>query len=161
MCLVNPWSRIAPYFIILLCLTPDNFTHQGESAATHWVNTWICDLYAQQLDSVTQLVRVLSTLRITEPQVTISAHSGPLRAHFSQLLLIVKDQCIVNCAPIENLFLYNNQLDNTLWLWSIKYLQSTFRIYIYFRDVHWAFSTEKFYGLRNGKFLYSERQFCP
>jgi hypothetical protein len=26
-----------PYFIILLCLTPDNFTHQGESAATQWV----------------------------------------------------------------------------------------------------------------------------
>jgi hypothetical protein len=23
---------IAPYFIILLCLTPDNFTRQGESA---------------------------------------------------------------------------------------------------------------------------------
>jgi hypothetical protein len=27
----------APYFIILLCLTPDGFTHQGESAATQWV----------------------------------------------------------------------------------------------------------------------------
>jgi hypothetical protein len=24
----------ATYFIILLCLTPDNFTRQGESAAT-------------------------------------------------------------------------------------------------------------------------------
>jgi hypothetical protein len=30
-----------PYFIILLCLTPDNFAHQGERAATQWVNT--CD----------------------------------------------------------------------------------------------------------------------
>ena len=28
----------APYFIILLCLTPDDFTHQRESAATQWVN---------------------------------------------------------------------------------------------------------------------------
>jgi hypothetical protein len=27
-----------PYFIILLCLTPDDFTHQGESAASQWVN---------------------------------------------------------------------------------------------------------------------------
>jgi hypothetical protein len=27
----------APYFVILLCLTPDNFTRQGESAATQWV----------------------------------------------------------------------------------------------------------------------------
>jgi hypothetical protein len=27
-----------PYFIILLCLTPDNFILQGESAATQWVN---------------------------------------------------------------------------------------------------------------------------
>jgi hypothetical protein len=25
-------SRIAPYFITLLCLTPDNFTCQGDSA---------------------------------------------------------------------------------------------------------------------------------
>jgi hypothetical protein len=31
----------APYFIILLCLTPDNFTHQGESAATQWVNYYV------------------------------------------------------------------------------------------------------------------------
>jgi hypothetical protein len=33
----------APYFIILLCLTADNFTHQGESAGAQWVNyidTW-------------------------------------------------------------------------------------------------------------------------
>jgi hypothetical protein len=28
----------APYFIILLCLMPDDFTCQGESAATQWVN---------------------------------------------------------------------------------------------------------------------------
>jgi hypothetical protein len=28
----------ALYFIILLCLTPDDFTRQGESAATQWVN---------------------------------------------------------------------------------------------------------------------------
>jgi hypothetical protein len=27
----------APSFIILLCLPPDNFTRQGESAATQWV----------------------------------------------------------------------------------------------------------------------------
>jgi hypothetical protein len=32
----------APYFIILLCLTPDDFTRQGESAATQWVNQTIC-----------------------------------------------------------------------------------------------------------------------
>ena len=31
----------APYFIILLCLTPDDFTCQGESAATQWVNQTI------------------------------------------------------------------------------------------------------------------------
>jgi hypothetical protein len=33
---INPLSRIVrldtAYFIILLCLTPDNFTHQGEIA---------------------------------------------------------------------------------------------------------------------------------
>jgi hypothetical protein len=28
----------APHFIILLCLTPDDVTHQGESGATQWVN---------------------------------------------------------------------------------------------------------------------------
>jgi hypothetical protein len=28
----------APYFIILLCPMPDDFTCQGESAATQWVN---------------------------------------------------------------------------------------------------------------------------
>jgi hypothetical protein len=38
---INPLSGNAPrctYFIILLCLMPDDFTHQGESAATQWVN---------------------------------------------------------------------------------------------------------------------------
>jgi hypothetical protein len=28
-----------PYFIILLCLTPDDFTRHGESAATQWVTS--------------------------------------------------------------------------------------------------------------------------
>ena len=28
----------APYFIILLCLMPDNFTHQRESGGAQWVN---------------------------------------------------------------------------------------------------------------------------
>ena len=32
----NPLSGNAPYFILLLCLTPDDFTCQGESAATQW-----------------------------------------------------------------------------------------------------------------------------
>jgi hypothetical protein len=27
----------APYFSISLCLTPEDFTHQVESAATQWV----------------------------------------------------------------------------------------------------------------------------
>jgi hypothetical protein len=27
----------ALYFIILLCLIPNDFTHQGESVATQWV----------------------------------------------------------------------------------------------------------------------------
>jgi hypothetical protein len=31
-----------PYFIILLCLTPNDFTHQEESAATQWANQTIC-----------------------------------------------------------------------------------------------------------------------
>ena len=32
-----------PFFIIiLLCLMPDNFTRQGESTATQWVNQTIC-----------------------------------------------------------------------------------------------------------------------
>ena len=36
----------APYFIILLFLMPDDFTHQGESAATQWINQtiWQCIL---------------------------------------------------------------------------------------------------------------------
>ena len=32
----------ALYFIILLCLTPYEFTRQGKSAATQWVNQTIC-----------------------------------------------------------------------------------------------------------------------
>jgi hypothetical protein len=35
---LNGLNRLAPYFIILLYLTPDDFTRQGESAATQWVN---------------------------------------------------------------------------------------------------------------------------
>jgi hypothetical protein len=31
----------APYFSILLCLTPDNFTRQVESADTQWVKILI------------------------------------------------------------------------------------------------------------------------
>ena len=31
----------APYFIILVCLIPDDFTLQGKSAATQWVNQTI------------------------------------------------------------------------------------------------------------------------
>jgi hypothetical protein len=31
---VNPLSGNAPYFIILLCLMPDDFTRQGESGGT-------------------------------------------------------------------------------------------------------------------------------
>ena len=30
-----------PYFIISLCLTPEDFTRQGKSAATQWVNQTI------------------------------------------------------------------------------------------------------------------------
>jgi hypothetical protein len=35
---VNPLSGNVPYFIILHCLMPGNFTHQGESVAIQWVN---------------------------------------------------------------------------------------------------------------------------
>jgi hypothetical protein len=31
----------APYFIILFCLPPDDFTRQEESAATQWVKKLI------------------------------------------------------------------------------------------------------------------------
>ena len=32
------------YFIILLCLIPNDFTRQMESAATQWVNDYFADL---------------------------------------------------------------------------------------------------------------------
>jgi hypothetical protein len=35
----------APYFSVLLCLTPDDFTRQVESAATQWVNYHILYLF--------------------------------------------------------------------------------------------------------------------
>jgi hypothetical protein len=38
----------APYFVILLCLMPDNFTHQGESAATQWVNLLLDPVYLKE-----------------------------------------------------------------------------------------------------------------
>jgi hypothetical protein len=41
-CIINPLSGNVRYFIILLCLMPDDFTRQGESAATEWVNQTIC-----------------------------------------------------------------------------------------------------------------------
>jgi hypothetical protein len=40
--LINPLSGNAPYFVILLCLMPDDFTRQGENAATQWVNIVLC-----------------------------------------------------------------------------------------------------------------------
>jgi hypothetical protein len=33
-----------PYFIILLCLMPDDFIRHGESAATQWVNPLGCNV---------------------------------------------------------------------------------------------------------------------
>jgi hypothetical protein len=45
---LNPLSGNAPYFSILLCLTPDNFTHQVESAATQWDNQVICSIISSQ-----------------------------------------------------------------------------------------------------------------
>jgi hypothetical protein len=39
---VNLLSDNMPYFIILLCLTPDDFTRQGKSAATQCINQTIC-----------------------------------------------------------------------------------------------------------------------
>jgi hypothetical protein len=42
----------APYFIILLCLTPDDFTRQGESATTQWVKkvfSWL--LFLQTINT--------------------------------------------------------------------------------------------------------------
>ena len=35
-------SGNASYFVILLCLMPDDFTRQGENAATQWVNIVLC-----------------------------------------------------------------------------------------------------------------------
>ena len=40
--LFDPLDCIAPYFIILLCLTPDDFNLQRESTGTQWVNQAIC-----------------------------------------------------------------------------------------------------------------------
>ena len=48
---VNPYFSLTirldvPYFSILLCLTPDDFTRQGKRATTQWVNlpTQRCDI---------------------------------------------------------------------------------------------------------------------
>jgi hypothetical protein len=30
-----------PHFIMLLCLTPDNFTQEGESADAWWIKLWL------------------------------------------------------------------------------------------------------------------------
>jgi hypothetical protein len=35
--LIIPLTDIAPYFGILLCLMPDNFTHQGERVLAQWL----------------------------------------------------------------------------------------------------------------------------
>jgi hypothetical protein len=37
----NPLSRITPYFIIVLFLTPDDFTRQGESACVDGLNAHV------------------------------------------------------------------------------------------------------------------------
>ena len=41
----NPLCGNAPYYNILLCLMPDNFTRQVESAATQWVQLHCTLLY--------------------------------------------------------------------------------------------------------------------
>ena len=42
-CMFDILSDKVPYYIIiLLCPKPDDFTHQGESAATQWINLTIC-----------------------------------------------------------------------------------------------------------------------
>ena len=42
----------APYFSILLCLTPDDFTRQVESAATQWVNSVLSTHSHQRLGTM-------------------------------------------------------------------------------------------------------------
>ena len=37
--ILTPLSCTVPYFIILLCLMPDDFTCQGESAAIQWIKS--------------------------------------------------------------------------------------------------------------------------
>ena len=48
----------APYLIILGCLTPKHFAHQGESAATQWVKYLLCFnhiIYALFLKALSQM----------------------------------------------------------------------------------------------------------
>ena len=44
----------APYFIVLLWLMPDDFTHQGESAAIEWIERYPSE-NVQCFNSITQL----------------------------------------------------------------------------------------------------------
>jgi hypothetical protein len=39
---INPLRPDVPHFIILFCLTAEDFTRQGESAGAEWVNWPIC-----------------------------------------------------------------------------------------------------------------------
>ena len=55
----------APYFVSFLCLTPDDFTRQRESAATQWVN--IVDERAKW--SLTMVVHFFTCWMISQPRI--------------------------------------------------------------------------------------------
>jgi hypothetical protein len=68
----NPKSGIEPRyarFIILLCITPDDFTRQGDSAANQWANKrnrWPGSLVSPSLSRYFLLIlSLISTLHLT------------------------------------------------------------------------------------------------
>jgi hypothetical protein len=85
----------APYFSILLCLMPDDFTCQVESAATQWVNKfwlvvdcWIsccyCNLQQRELLDGTQGI-ILIVTRIQKWNTGFSGGDTKLWILVSQL----------------------------------------------------------------------------
>ncbi len=85
---VNPLSDNAPYFIILLCLMPDDFTHQGESAATQWVVILLILLSFQNCEMNHSVIHAVEKLSL---DVTYNPSNGRMQPHSLTNVTLTKE----------------------------------------------------------------------
>ena len=101
----------APYFIILLCLMPDDFTHQGESAATQWVVIFLTLLSFQDCEMNHSVIHAVEKLSL---DVTYDGNSGMQPPSLTNITLTKEDENETDGSPQSGIH-YNQVFTTVLW----------------------------------------------